>query len=272
MFDIDKFILDAINEDIPTIDVTTDNLISDDNNSFAILIAKEDGILSGIDIFKRVFELVGNNVNIDIHKNNGDELIKGDLIATLSGNTKTMLKGERVALNILQRMCGVATLTSKYVAKLKGNTKLLDTRKTTPLFRYFEKRAVLDGKGINHRYSLSDMVMIKDNHIKASKGITNAVKIIKEKTSNIKVEVEVENIIMFKEALETDCDIIMLDNMNIDMMRECVKLNNSKKQLEASGNMTLQRISDVSALGVDFISVGAITHSYSSLDISLKFK
>ena len=167
-------------------------------------------------------------------------------------------------------MSGIATITNKFVSKVKGNTKILDTRKTMPGLRYLDKLAVTHGGGTNHRYSLSDMVMLKDNHIDAVGGITEAVRLIKPKV-NVKIEVEVETLAQFKEALDTECDIIMLDNMSLDLMKECVKLNNHKKLLEASGNMSLDRIEDVSSTGVDFISVGAITHSVKALDISLKF-
>ncbi len=267
---IDKFLLDALNEDMPQGDITTDNIFDDNHQSNASFIAKEDGILSGIDICLRVFQLLGDDFTFTKFKNDGDELKKGDIIAKINGSTKIILKGERVALNMLQYMSGIATITNVYVKHMVGNTKLLDTRKTTPNLRYFAKKAVKDGKGTNHRYSLSDMVMLKDNHIMAKGGITNAVKAIKPLV-NTKIEVEVETIEQFKEALNTECDIIMLDNMNNEMMRECVLLNNGKKELEASGNMTLERLHDVCLTGVDYISVGAITHSFKALDISLKF-
>jgi nicotinate-nucleotide pyrophosphorylase (carboxylating) len=177
-------------------------------------------------------------------------------------------------LNFLQRLSGIATLTSRYVKETSGySVKILDTRKTTPTLRFLEKRAVVDGGGVNHRFNLSDMVMIKDNHIKAAGSITNAVKIIRKNVHHdVKVEVEVETITQLKEALSTDTDIIMLDNMSCDLMRECVLINQHQKLLEASGNMTLERIKEVSMTGVDFISVGALTHSYPSLDISLRFR
>jgi nicotinate-nucleotide pyrophosphorylase (carboxylating) len=235
-----------------------------------MLIAKANGVISGVEVFRRVFELIGGRCNIKFYKKNGDKVTRMEKIALLEGDTKTILKGERVALNIIQRMCGIATETSKYIAKVKGNTKILDTRKTMPGLRYLDKLAVTHGGGTNHRYSLSDMVMLKDNHIDAAGGITEAVRQIKPKV-NVKIEVEVETLDQFKEALNTECDIIMLDNMSIDLMAECVKLNNHKKMLEASGNMSLDRVEEVSLTGVDFISVGAITHSVKALDISLKF-
>ncbi|MBO5542166.1 MAG: carboxylating nicotinate-nucleotide diphosphorylase, partial [Acholeplasmatales bacterium] len=219
-----------------------------------------------------VFEIVGGEFNIKFNVKDGDKVNKYDVIAEIDGETKTILKGERVALNLMQRMSGIATVTNKYVHEVVGDTKILDTRKTTPNLRYIEKLAVKHGGGTNHRFSLSDMVMLKDNHIDAVGSITKAVELIKTKVpSNIKVEVEVENIDQFKEALNTEADIIMLDNMSTEMMAECVKLNDHKKKLEASGNMTLGRIKEVSETGVDYISVGALTHSVMAFDISLKF-
>ena len=255
---------------MPNGDVTTDNLIPKNHQSKAMLIAKEDGVISGLMIVERVFKLVGGNVNIIFNKFDGDLVKTYDVIATISGDTKTILKGERVALNLLQRMSGIATITNKFVNEVEANTKILDTRKTTPNLRYLEKLAVKHGGGVNHRYSLSDMVMIKDNHIDACGSITKAVETIRPKV-NCKIEVEVETLEQFKEALNTQCDIIMLDNMSLDLMQECVKLNNHKKKLEASGNMILSRVKEVSHIGVDFISVGALTHSVKALDISLKF-
>lgn len=268
---VDEIILNALNEDMPNGDITTDTLISDDSISNAKLIAKEDGVISGLDVVRRVFELVGGYFELTFNVSNGDYVSNKDIIGVIKGNTKTILKGERVALNIFQRMCGIATMTSLFVKELKGDCKVLDTRKTTPNLRYLEKMAVVDGGGTNHRYSLSDMAMIKDNHIIAAGSITNAVRILKEKT-NIKVEVEVETIEEFNEAQNTEADIIMLDNMNLELMEYCVKHNDkSKHKLEASGNMTLNRISEVSSIGVDYISVGALTHSPRAMDISLKF-
>lgn len=268
---IDKIITDALHEDIPTIDITTDNLFTDEVSE-GVFIAKEDGVLSGIKVMKRVFELVDDSIYLKVINTDGTKVEKGDLVAIISGNSRSILKGERVALNLMQRMSGVATLTRKFVEQVKNNhTKILDTRKTTPNLRMIEKMAVIDGGGVNHRYSLSDQVMIKDNHIKAAGSITRAVEIIKSKVDHtIKIEVEVENYDQFLEAIETECDIIMLDNMSNELMSKCVA-SNKGKLLEASGNMTIDRIEGVANTGVDFISVGALTHSYTSLDISLKF-
>lgn len=267
---IDKIILNALEEDMPTGDITTDNLIPDGHVSHAKFIAKEEGIISGVEVVKRTFELIGGSFDLKFNVKDGDKVKPYDIIATIDGDTKTILKGERVSLNLIQRMSGIATVANKYVKELVGDCKILDTRKTTPGLRYIEKMAVVHGGATNHRYSLSDMVMLKDNHIDAAGSITKAVEIVKSKV-NCKIEVEVETKEQFLEALATDCDIIMLDNMNNELTLECVKLNNHKKKLEASGNMTLERIKEVSALGVDFISVGALTHSPKALDISLKF-
>jgi nicotinate-nucleotide pyrophosphorylase (carboxylating) len=269
--EIDKIILDALKEDIPTIDVTTDNLFTD-QESEGLFIAKENGVLSGISVMQRVFELVDDSVYVKVINHDGNFVEKGDVIAIISGKSRSILKGERIALNLMQRMSGVATLTRKFVDQVKnGHTRILDTRKTTPNLRILEKQAVVHGGGINHRMSLSDQVMIKDNHIKAAGSITKAVDIVKTKIDqSIKIEVEVETFDQFLEAISTKCDIIMLDNMDNDLTKKCVNYNNGKL-LEASGNMTLDRITSVAETGVDFISVGALTHSYTALDISLKF-
>lgn len=268
---IDNIIMNALKEDIPTIDVTTDNLFSSELSE-GVFIAKEQGVISGIKVMKRVFELVDKDVYFKVINSDGYSVDIGDVIAIISGKSRSILKGERVALNLFQRMCGVATLTRKFVEEVgELNTKILDTRKTTPNLRILEKMAVVHGGGINHRYSLSDQVMIKDNHINAVGSITKAVKIVKSKIDHsVKIEVEVENFSQFLEAIDTECDIVMLDNMTNDLMRKCV-LANKGKLLEASGNMVLDRIKGVAETGVDFISVGALTHSYKALDISLKF-
>jgi len=267
---IDNIIKNALAEDIPSIDVTSDNLFTDEVSE-GVFIAKENGVLSGVEIMRRVFQIVDDSLLFKVINNDSSKVEKGDYIAIIRGNTASILKGERLALNILQRMSGIATLTQKFVNEIDNNhTKILDTRKTTPNLRVLEKLAVTHGGGINHRFSLSDQVMIKDNHIKAAGSITNAVEIISKSIDHsIRVEVEVETYDQFIEAINTECDIIMLDNMDNSLMKECVDNNNGKK-LEASGNMTLNRIKEVSETGVDFISVGALTHSYKALDISLK--
>ncbi len=270
--EITDIILRALKEDIPTIDVSSQYLFHEETSS-GNFIAKEDGVISGIDICLETFRLIDPSTEFTILKKNGDNVQKGDIIATVKGKTKSILMSERVGLNFLQRMSGIATMTARFVEQTKGySTKILDTRKTTPTLRILEKQAVLDGGGTNHRMNLSDMVMLKDNHIKAAGSLTKAVEIVRAKvTAEMKIEVEVETIDAFLEAISTSADIIMLDNMDLNQMTECVRINQNKKQLEASGNMTLERISHVAKTGVDFISVGALTHSYRSLDISLKF-
>lgn len=269
--EIIDIIKNGIKEDMPTGDITTDNLIPDGHQSKAYFIAKEDGIISGLLVAEEVFKQIGGNYNLEFLVKDGDEVLNKQLLGTISGDTKTILKGERLALNIMQRMSGIATTTSKYVKQIEGDCKILDTRKTTPNLRILEKQAVVDGGGTNHRYSLSDMVMIKDNHIDAVGSIASAVELAVSKANGALVEVEVETLDQYKEALKTKCDVIMLDNMSNEMMKKCVELNNHNKKLEASGNMSLERIKEVSSLGVDYISVGALTHSVKSLDISLKF-
>lgn len=264
------FIINALNEDMPNGDITTDNLIDDKHMSIANFIAKDCGIISGIEYIDEVFSIIGGFFKLNIYKQSGEKVLNGDIIASIEGSTKTILKGERLVLNIIQYMSGIATLTNKYVGMVVGDTKILDTRKTTPNMRFLAKKAVIDGGGTNHRFNLSDMVMIKDNHIKAAGSITNAVNTIKKKTDK-KIEVEIESIKMFEEALKSKCDIILLDNLGIKDIRKCIALNKGLKKLEASGNMTLDRIKEVSSTGVDYISVGALTHSFSALDISLKF-
>ncbi|MDE7385097.1 MAG: carboxylating nicotinate-nucleotide diphosphorylase [Anaeroplasmataceae bacterium] len=261
----------ALKEDMPTGDITTDNLLLDHHQSKAYFIAKEDGIISGVEVVEEVFKSVGGNFKLSFDVKSGDKVKNKQLLGTVEGDTKTILKAERVSLNLLQRMSGIATTTHSYVEKLTGNCQILDTRKTTPNLRILEKQAVRDGGGTNHRYCLSDMVMIKDNHIDAVGSISKAVALAKEKTIGVQIEVEVETYEQFLEALATECDIIMLDNMSNELMLKCVLENNHRKKLEASGNMNLARIEEVSKLGVDFISVGALTHSVKSLDISLKF-
>ncbi|MBU1145494.1 MAG: carboxylating nicotinate-nucleotide diphosphorylase [Firmicutes bacterium] len=267
-----QLIKNALKEDMPHGDISTDSLFKDEISE-ARLIAKESGVLSGMNICQLTFLEVDPSLEFTVLFKDSCHVSKGEVIALVKGRTKSILKAERVALNFLQRMSGIATLTAKFVEKTKGtNAMILDTRKTTPTLRILEKQAVLDGGGKNHRMNLSEMVMLKDNHIQAAASITRAVEIVKSKIpSSMKIEVEVETIEGFIEALYTPCDIIMLDNMSLENMKKCVSLNQNKKKLEASGNMTLDRIEEVSKTGVDYISVGQLTHSYQSLDISLKF-
>lgn len=270
-FAVDDFLINSLKEDMPYYDLTTDSIVNDDSICSIELICKEDGIIAGLAIFKRVFELLGN-IDISFNFKDGDIIKKGDIIATLKGNTKNILSGERLALNIIQRMSGIATLTNNLVKEISHTkAKLLDTRKTTPGLRMFEKYAVKIGGGVNHRYSLSDGILIKDNHIKAAGNITNAVTLVRNNIGNLKkIEVETESIEEVKEALLTNADIIMLDNMSIETMNDAVKLIDGATLTEASGNIDLSTIKSVAETGVDFISSGATTHSYKSLDISLK--
>ncbi len=270
---IEKIITMALIEDAPFGDLTSDNLIASDHYAEARLIVKEDGIISGLNIAKIVYRLVDENVEFLSYYNDGDKALKGSAIATVNGPTKSILLGERVMLNFMQRMSGIATMTSRMLEEVEGyDVKIADTRKTTPGLRILEKMAVKHGGGRNHRFSLSDAVMIKDNHIAISGSITNAIEIIREKVSHmIKIEVEVESVEQFEEAVEAGADIIMLDNMECEDMAKAVEINNKRAIVEASGNMTLERLKEVAETGVDVISVGALTHSVKALDISLRF-
>jgi nicotinate-nucleotide pyrophosphorylase (carboxylating) len=268
---IDDIIKNALTEDISGEDITTVATVSESSTSIVDLIAKEDGLVAGLAVFKRVYEILGD-VEVTLFKKDGDEVNPGMLLAEIKGSTRNLLSGERVALNFLQRMSGIATLTNKYVQEISGtNAKLLDTRKTTPGLRILEKYSVKIGGGENHRFNLSDGVMLKDNHIAAAGGIKKAVSNAKATTSFVrKIEVEVENIDMLIEAIEADADIIMLDNMSISTMKEAVKIVGYRALTEASGNITLENIRAVAETGVDYISVGALTHSYKALDLSMK--
>ncbi len=270
---IRKKIEDFLLEDIGHQDLTTENL-KIDKKVEAYLISKETGILAGIDIATVALEIIDPSIKILKHRKDGERIKKGEKIATIKGSGKSILKSERVMLNILQRLSGIATNTSYYVEKIKGTgVKILDTRKTTPGFRAFEKYAVKIGGGYNHRFALYDMVMIKDNHIALTGSIKEAVKQIRNNISPmVKIEVEVSSIQQFEEALSTNADIIMLDNMEIDEIKKAVEINRGKKLLEVSGNITIDNIRDYAQTGVDFISSGALIHSAKWLDISLKFK
>lgn len=273
-FEIDKIILAGLKEDMPFGDITTDNLIDEVSQSEAVLIAKDTGVIAGIDIAKRVFEILDKNVVFEKKIVDGERVKSGDIIAEIKGNTRALLKGERTALNLLQHLSGIATKTMNLCDKIKGTkSKVVDTRKTTLGLRALEKYAVRVGGGNNHRFSLSDGVMIKDNHIKAAGGIKEAVKKIREKIPHtIKIEVETETLEQVKEALEAGADIIMLDNMGGDKIKKAVKIVSGKAVIEASGNVDSDSISAIAEAGVDIISVGSLTHSVSAFDISMKFK
>ncbi|MDD2370590.1 MAG: carboxylating nicotinate-nucleotide diphosphorylase [Firmicutes bacterium] len=269
-----NIIIDAIIEDIGSGDITTNICISEDSDSEALLIAKDSGILSGIEVFEEVFNILDSNVNIEFNYKEGDNVEKGDIIAMIWGKTKSILSGERVALNFLQHLSGIATSTRKYVDMVDGfSVKIVDTRKTTPLLRVLEKYAVTIGGGYNHRFGLYDGIMIKDNHIVGAGSIKNAIELAKKNSPHtLKIEVETSNNEEVKEALENGADIIMLDNMSIEEMKVAVDLINGKAIVEASGNMADRDLKDIAATGVNIISIGGLTNSIKALDISLKFK
>lgn len=252
-------------------DITTDNLIDEESVSTAEVSAKENGVVAGLDVAKQTFYMLDENIDFINLVEDGASVKKGDIIARIKGKTRAILSGERTALNFMQRMSGIATNASEYAKRIKKyKTRVVDTRKTTPGLRLIEKYAVKVGGGHNHRYNLSDAVMIKDNHIKAAGGIGNAINSIREVIPHtVKIEVEVESLEGLREALEAKADIIMLDNMSIEAMTEAVRINDGRAILEASGNITLETLETVAATGVDVISVGALTHTVKALDISL---
>lgn len=268
----DHLILEALKEDISSEDVTTNAVMKEAVTGEVDLICKQDGIVAGLDVFKRVFQLLDGDVEVEFFCKDGDEVKNGQLMGKVTGDIRVLLSGERVALNYLQRMSGIATYTHSVADLLEGSrTKLLDTRKTTPNMRIFEKYAVRVGGGFNHRYNLSDGVLLKDNHIGAAGSVTNAVKMAKEYAPFVrKIEVEVENLDMVREAVEAGADIIMLDNMSVEEMREAVRIIDGRAETECSGNVTKENIARLSAIGVNYISSGALTHSAPILDISLK--
>ena len=268
---VDKIIKNALEEDIPYGDITASSIVTKGSKAKASLIAKEDGIICGLPIFERVFAILGE-VTFTSSVSEGSKVTNGDIIGEVEGNALNILMGERVALNLLQKMSGIATLTNKYVKKLEGlNTKLLDTRKTTANLRILEKYAVKIGGGHNHRFSLSDGILIKDNHIGYAGSIKNAIKLAKENSSFVrKIEVETEYKEQILEAIEAGADIIMLDNMTPNQVKEMVKLIAGRAITECSGNITLDTIRSYALSGVDFISSGELTHSVKAFDISLK--
>ena len=268
----DQLIRMALQEDITSEDVSTNAVMPTEVKGTVDLIAKEDGIISGLDVYARVFQMLDEKTEIDFKCKDGDEVKKGELMATLTGDIRVLLSGERVALNYLQRMSGIATYT-RQVAKLLEGSKvtLLDTRKTTPNCRVFEKYAVRVGGGCNHRYNLSDGVLLKDNHIGAAGSITKAITMAKEYAPFVrKIEIEVETLEQVKEAVEAGADIIMLDNMTPEVMKQAVELIDGRAQTECSGNITKENIARIREIGVDFVSSGALTHSAPILDISMK--
>lgn len=270
---VDNLILMALKEDVSNEDITTNSIIKDKKIGKIRLICKEEGILAGIEVFKRVFQLLDENANFSIKKKDGEKIEKNEVIGEISGDVRAILTGERTALNYLQHMSGIATYTYNMVKLLKGsNIKLLDTRKTTPNMRIFDKYSVKIGGGYNHRYNLSDGILIKDNHIDAAGSITEAIKLAKNYAPFVrKIEVEVENLEMIAEAIKAGADIIMLDNMNPELMKEAVKLINGRAETECSGNISKENIEKIKDTGVDYISSGALTHSAPILDFSLKY-
>ena len=268
----DRLIRQALEEDITSEDISTNAVMPEAQLGEVQLICKQDGIIAGLGVFERVFHLLDETTKVEFYVKDGDAVTNGQLMATVTGDIRVLLSGERTALNYLQRMSGIATYTHSIVELLKdSNTKLLDTRKTTPNMRIFEKYAVKAGGGNNHRYNLSDGIMLKDNHIGAAGSITKAVAMAKEYASFVrKIEVEVENLDMVKEAVEAGADIIMLDNMDIPTMKEAIAIIDGRAETECSGNVTKENIQNLVSIGVDYISSGALTHSAPILDISLK--
>jgi nicotinate-nucleotide pyrophosphorylase (carboxylating) len=268
----DELILSALREDISSEDVTTNSVMPTYQLGEVELLAKQDGVIAGLEVFKRVFELLDEKVETVFYFCDGDTVKNGDLVGVVRGDIRVLLSGERTALNYLQRMSGIATYTRSIVELLKGSkTKLLDTRKTTPNMRIFEKYAVKVGGGCNHRYNLSDGILLKDNHIGAAGGVKQAVQMAKAYAPFVrKVEVEVEDLDMLREALEAGADIIMLDNMSVEDMKTAVAFAAGKAETECSGNVTKENIARLVDIGVDYISSGALTHSAPILDLSLK--
>jgi len=268
---VDFIIENALNEDLGSGDITTDTIFPSDLTCEAKIVAKEEGIVAGINVAQRVFEKLDRNATLSFVKNDGDKVFPGDELFRINATVRAVLSGERLALNLLQRMSGIATATSKYVEILKGtHTKILDTRKTAPSLRVLDKYSVLAGGGHNHRFGLYDAVLIKDNHINFAGSISKAVETIRSQFGHkYKIEVETSNLDEVREALESGAEIIMLDNMSVSIMREAVSLINGRALSEASGGITLEALADIAETGVDYISVGALTHSSAALDISL---
>ena len=269
---VDDYIINTLKEDITSEDVSTNAVMPEDKQGKADLICKQDGIVCGLDVFERTFKILDDTSRFEANFKDGDFVKKGDLIGVIYGDVKAILSGERTALNYLQRMSGIATMTREYVNELDGyKTVLLDTRKTTPNMRPFEKHAVKVGGATNHRYNLSDGVLLKDNHIGAAGSVTKAIEMAKAYAPFVrKIEIETETLEQVKEALDAGADIIMLDNMDNDTMRKAVEIIDGKAQTECSGNVTKERLKEIAEIGVDFVSCGALTHSAMIMDVSLK--
>lgn len=271
-FYVDDLIKRAITEDINYIDVTTDYLVDENDTAAAKFVSKDEGVLAGLDIALRVFTLLDDTTTFEVFKHDGDTVQKGDILARISGKTRTLLKGERTALNLLQHMSGIASMTNRCVKLVEGtNASITDTRKTLPGLRPLQKYAVICGGGKNHRYNLSDGAMLKDNHIDAYGSLTGAVNALRKKIGHmVKIEVETRTLEELDEALKAGADVIMLDNMDYDTMKEAVRRTNGRALLEASGNVTPENIRKVAECGVDIISLGALTHSVKCFDISMR--
>lgn len=269
---MDDYIIHALKEDITSEDVSTNAVMPENKQGTAQLICKADGIICGLEVFARTFQLLDKTSRFETDVQDGEKVKKGQLIGVVYGEIKALLSGERTALNFLQRMSGIATITSEYAAELRGtNTTLLDTRKTTPNMRPFEKYAVTVGGGKNHRYNLSDGVLLKDNHIGAAGSVKKAVEMAREYAPFVrKIEIETETLEQVKEALDAGADIIMLDNMDNETMRKAVEIIGKRAETECSGNVTKERLKEIAEIGVDYVSSGALTHSAPVLDISLK--
>lgn len=269
---VDDYIINTLKEDITSEDVSTNAVMPENKQGKADLICKQDGIVCGLDVFERTFKILDDTSRFEANFKDGDFVKKGDLIGVIYGDVKAILSGERTALNYLQRMSGIATMTREYVNELKGyKTVLLDTRKTTPNMRPFEKHAVKVGGATNHRYNLSDGVLLKDNHIGAAGSVTKAIEMAKAYAPFVrKIEIETETLEQVKEALDAGADIIMLDNMDNDTMRKAVEMIGDKAQTECSGNVIKERLKEIAEIGVDFVSCGALTHSAMIMDVSLK--
>lgn len=268
----DQLILAALKEDISSEDVTTNAVMPDRREGEVLLKCKQDGVICGLHVFERTFKLLDDSTLVTFYKKDGDAVKKGEVVAKIEGDIRVLLSGERTALNYLQRMSGIATYTRQVADLLKGSkTRLLDTRKTTPNMRIFEKYAVRVGGGYNHRYNLSDGILLKDNHISAAGGVKQAIDLAKEYAPFVrKIEVEVEDIEMCREAVEAGADIIMLDNMSVEQMKKAVELIAGRALTECSGNVTKENVKNIVAAGVDYVSSGALTHSAPILDLSLK--
>ena len=273
-FYVDDIIERALKEDINYLDVSSDYLLPEDQRNEAYFVAKADGVLCGLDVALRTFELLDDSFSAKIYKHDGEKIAAGDVIAEFSGKTVLLLKGERTALNLLQHMSGIATATARAVELVRGtNAQITDTRKTLPGMRALQKYAVVCGGGKNHRFNLSDGAMLKDNHIDAGGGIAKTVAALRGKLGHmVKIEVETRDLDEVREAVEAGADIIMLDNMSNDAMREAVRIIDGKAKTEASGGITLENLAEVAKTGVDIISLGALTHSVHAFDISMKMK